>query len=81
MDSDRVLVLDKGELVEFDKPSVLLQNPKGIFTRMVEATGPASAAYLRRIANGELSVLDAIPEEVIEESNEIEQSKPTLIEK
>lgn len=31
MDYDRVLVLDHGLVAEFDSPSALLQNPKGIF--------------------------------------------------
>jgi ATP-binding cassette, subfamily C (CFTR/MRP), member 1 len=60
MDSDRVLVLDKGEIKEFDSPKVLLQSSDGIFTGMVEATGPSSAEHLRKIANGELSVVENI---------------------
>jgi len=70
MDSDRVMVLNAGEIAEFDKPAKLLDNPKGLFTSMVNATGPASAKYLGRLARGEVSVLDAIPEEVLEESGE-----------
>jgi len=35
MDSDRILVLDKGRLKEYDSPQVLLQNPNGAFTLMV----------------------------------------------
>jgi ABC-type proline/glycine betaine transport system ATPase subunit len=60
MDSDRVMVLDKGELMEFDTPRNLLENPKSIFASMVAATGPATAAYLRQVAFGEKSVLDSI---------------------
>lgn len=63
MDSDRVMVLDKGEIREFDSPKKLLENPQGIFTGMVEATGPSSAEHLRKIANGELSVVEAIVQE------------------
>lgn len=64
MDSDRVLVLDKGEIREFDSPKKLLENKKGIFFGMVEATGPSSAIHLHKIANGELSVIDVIQKDV-----------------
>jgi ABC-type multidrug transport system fused ATPase/permease subunit len=60
MDYDKVLVLDKGKLAEFDTPKNLLANPDGIFTSMVEATGPGSAEHLRKIANGELTVADSL---------------------
>jgi ABC-type multidrug transport system fused ATPase/permease subunit len=63
MDYDRVLVLDKGMLAEYDSPKNLLSNPKGIFTSMVEATGPGSAEHLRMIANGEMTVVEALREE------------------
>jgi len=59
MDSSRVLVLDKGKVAEYDQPKNLLEQ-NGIFTGMVEATGSASAGYLRKIANGELNVIEAI---------------------
>lgn len=29
--SDKILVLDKGEIVEYDSPNVLLQNPNSFF--------------------------------------------------
>ncbi|XP_074658407.1 ATP-binding cassette sub-family C member 5-like isoform X2 [Tubulanus polymorphus] len=35
---DRVLVLKKGKVVEFDKPSTLLSNPKSVFSNMWEAS-------------------------------------------
>ncbi len=35
LDSDRVMVLDKGHLVEFDSPAVLLQNPSSFFYGLV----------------------------------------------
>lgn len=39
MDSDRVLVMDGGEVVEYDKPSELLRNETGIFRKLVEQSG------------------------------------------
>eukprot|EP01006_Ploeotia_vitrea_P051168 TRINITY_DN67532_c5_g1_i1.p1 TRINITY_DN67532_c5_g1~~TRINITY_DN67532_c5_g1_i1.p1 ORF type:complete len:1552 (+),score=907.50 TRINITY_DN67532_c5_g1_i1:416-4657(+) len=50
IDSDRILVLDKGSVAEFDHPGVLLSKPDSIFSGMVDQTGAASAPQLRRIA-------------------------------
>eukprot|EP01122_Echinamoeba_exundans_P001098 TRINITY_DN1103_c0_g2_i1.p1 TRINITY_DN1103_c0_g2~~TRINITY_DN1103_c0_g2_i1.p1 ORF type:complete len:1401 (+),score=489.68 TRINITY_DN1103_c0_g2_i1:230-4432(+) len=60
MDYDRIMVLDKGKLVEFDTPKNLLDDKTTIFYSMVEATGEASAEHLRRIARGELSVVETL---------------------
>jgi len=62
MDADKVIVLDKGEVVEYDSPKKLLES-KGIFAGMVAATGPSSAEYLRKIAFGEISAIAALEEE------------------
>lgn len=35
MDSDRVLVMDAGKAMEFDKPSALLENPNSMFSQLV----------------------------------------------
>jgi ATP-binding cassette subfamily C (CFTR/MRP) protein 4 len=40
IDMDRVLVLDKGRVVEFDEPYILLRNITGTFYSMVRQTGP-----------------------------------------
>ncbi|XP_022093741.1 multidrug resistance-associated protein 5-like [Acanthaster planci] len=37
LDSDRVLVMDDGEIAEFDKPASLLANPNSKFFKMMEA--------------------------------------------
>ena len=40
IDYDRILVLDKGRVVEFGSPIDLIENsPVGVFKRMVEETG------------------------------------------
>jgi len=76
MDSSRVLVLDKGKVAEYDQPKNLLEQ-NGIFTGMVEATGSASAGYLRKIANGELNVIEAI--DVIQSVDKQQQQPPSEV--
>ncbi|CAG8768883.1 7357_t:CDS:2, partial [Cetraspora pellucida] len=39
IDSDRILVLDKGEIVEFDTPRNLLMNPQSLFSQLCEQDG------------------------------------------
>lgn len=49
MDSDKVLVMNFGEAVEFNHPHVLLEN-NGIFTQMVQQTGTTMAEHLKTVA-------------------------------
>ncbi|XP_076634046.1 putative multidrug resistance-associated protein lethal(2)03659 [Colletes latitarsis] len=50
MDSDRILVMDAGSVVEFDAPHVLLQKNTGYLTKMVNETGSAMAEALKEVA-------------------------------
>ncbi|KAM3966608.1 ATP-binding cassette subfamily C member 4 isoform 1-T1 [Aphomia sociella] len=50
MDSDRVMVMDSGKLVEFDHPYNLLNKPDGYFTKMVKETSEKMSAQLYQIA-------------------------------
>lgn len=50
MDSDRVMVMDTGRLVEFDHPYKLLTNPEGHFTKMVKETGEKMSSQLFEVA-------------------------------
>eukprot|EP00056_Hartaetosiga_gracilis_P007440 m.108366 g.108366 ORF g.108366 m.108366 type:complete len:1405 (-) comp12705_c0_seq1:157-4371(-) len=42
MDSDRILVMDNGEVAEFDHPQILLHRDDSIFADMLESTGVAA---------------------------------------
>eukprot|EP00912_Choanoflagellata_sp_UC4_P001316 UC4_evm2s808 len=50
IDYDQILVLDKGEVVEFDTPSTLLDTQDGYFKKMVDAMGEKTAKKLREKA-------------------------------
>ncbi|KAJ3129395.1 Multidrug resistance-associated protein 4 [Nowakowskiella sp. JEL0407] len=51
IESDRVLVMDAGKVLEFDDPSVLLENPEGSFRNLVDQTGEATAKKLKEVAD------------------------------
>ena len=65
MDSNRIMVMDKGELKEFDSPRKLLSNPTGLFSGLVRDTGPANAEYLRKLAFAVTSEQEKSEPEVI----------------
>lgn len=50
IDADRVLVMDKGRVVEFDAPHVLLERSDSAFTGMVRETGAVAEQELREAA-------------------------------
>lgn len=50
IDSDRILVLDAGKITAYDDPYTLLQDPDGIFYKMVQQTGKQEAAALLELA-------------------------------
>jgi ATP-binding cassette subfamily C (CFTR/MRP) protein 4 len=50
MDSDKVLVMDAGKMVEFDHPHILLKIKDGFLYKMVEKTGRDTANFLHSIA-------------------------------
>ncbi|XP_029302439.1 multidrug resistance-associated protein 4-like isoform X1 [Cottoperca gobio] len=50
VDSDRILVLDAGKIHAYDTPYALLQDPEGIFYKMVLQTGKQEAAALLEAA-------------------------------
>lgn len=50
MDCDKILVLDHGNLQEYDHPHILLQNPNGKLNNFIMHTGNANQKYLREVA-------------------------------
>lgn len=50
IDSDRVIVMDAGHIVEFDEPHNLLQNECGTFYGMVKALGDHELNRLAQLA-------------------------------
>ena len=54
MDSDKILVLDDGRVVEFDTPSKLLENSEGHLSQMVNQSGSRVKKKLVQMAHGEL---------------------------
>lgn len=35
LDSDRVMVMENGQIIEFDSPQRLIENPQSTFSRLV----------------------------------------------
>lgn len=51
IDADKILVMDDGEVSEYDRPYILLNNPDtGLFSSTVDQTGPAVVSLLRTLA-------------------------------
>ncbi|XP_068657301.1 ABC transporter C family member 2-like [Aristolochia californica] len=53
IDCDRVVLLDAGQVQEFDTPEELLSNEASAFSKMVRSTGAANAQYLRSLVVGD----------------------------
>ncbi|XP_020554194.1 ABC transporter C family member 12-like isoform X1 [Sesamum indicum] len=52
IDSDQILVLNSGQVIEYNTPKVLLRNKASAFSKMVQSTGPANAQYLQGLIEG-----------------------------
>lgn len=50
IDFDRIIVMDKGRVAEFDTPANLLRNKDGMFADLVRKTGEENAARLQKAA-------------------------------
>ncbi|XP_023553923.1 ABC transporter C family member 2-like isoform X2 [Cucurbita pepo subsp. pepo] len=49
IDCDRMLVLEAGQVLEYNTPKQLLSNEQSAFSKMVRSTGAANAQYLRTL--------------------------------
>lgn len=79
MDSDRVMVLDAGRLKEFDAPYILLGNPRGIFSQLVEQTGAVEARRLYEIARDTYhNKRPAIPETETDDNDSAPHKQPEV---
>lgn len=61
IDCDRVLVLDKGVVMENDTPANLVEREGSRFNGLLQATGAASARHLRRLATSNASSRPLVP--------------------
>ncbi|KAJ3300679.1 hypothetical protein HDU76_006039, partial [Blyttiomyces sp. JEL0837] len=59
IDYDRVLVMDNGNIAEYDAPAVLLNNSESKFAAMVAETGGANAEMLKNLSVEALAVSEA----------------------
>ncbi|RXW13458.1 hypothetical protein EST38_g12398 [Candolleomyces aberdarensis] len=50
IDYDRVMLLDQGRIIEFDKPSTLLSDSSSHFYALCKATGKEEFAHLQTMA-------------------------------
>lgn len=76
LDSDRVLVLDNGSIMEYDRPGTLLRRPTSLFNRLVQDSHQSlakSAAIMTQFHesfksshNDSLSNLESITEELFD---------------
>ncbi|CAF0932791.1 unnamed protein product, partial [Adineta ricciae] len=51
IDSDRILVLGNGHVLEFDTPQALVSNERSHLNSLIEQTGSKEANYLRMLIN------------------------------
>ncbi len=79
IDSDQILVLDAGRLIEFGAPFELLRRPDGAFTGLVEQTGKRMAQKLVSIATETFYGLQYREEAVEDEEDEEDEEETAEI--
>jgi len=77
MDSDRVMVIESGRIVEFDEPIELLQNGSGYFRKLVDQAGRNEANRLESLAEEakQLRKLSDMQQELSYPGCQIQKSK------
>lgn len=77
--------MNEGVVAEYDTPAKLLENPNGVFTKLVEETGTANARILKHCAKHGLKKSIASMENMVIDDDKIEdkieQPKETVIKK
>ncbi|XP_049801524.1 ATP-binding cassette sub-family C member 4-like [Schistocerca nitens] len=79
MDSDKVLVMDAGTVVEYDHPHILMKNLDGFLSNLVAETGTAMAEQLRNIAEKSYTTLTVVEEETKGEDDDEEGEQVTRL--
>jgi ABC-type multidrug transport system fused ATPase/permease subunit len=64
IDSDRILVMDAGRVVEFASPTELLESESGVFAQLCRQSGSASFSTLRAAALRHSALIAALESEV-----------------
>ena len=64
MESDKILVMDAGKVVEFAHPLALLKRPDGYFTSLLTQTGQETYNKLKRIAEDRANILGKNPNDI-----------------
>ncbi|CAF0980830.1 unnamed protein product [Rotaria sp. Silwood1] len=78
IDNDRIMVLNNGELVEFDTPSALLSNPNSYFVSLVDQTGSAEAKYLRTLVNRKNKKIKLIRQQAFDNDDDDDELTSTI---
>ncbi|KAG0022642.1 hypothetical protein BGZ80_011587 [Entomortierella chlamydospora] len=76
IESDKVLVMDGGVVAEFGEPYKLLQNPDGVFARLVSHTGEAASKKLAMTAKDAHNTRER--GQVLEEENRASGSEDAI---
>jgi hypothetical protein len=59
--SDKILTMAQGQVTEFADPNTLLSEPRSMFNKLVEDTGPIASAALRAMAAAGPNDTAAVP--------------------
>ncbi|GAA5837596.1 hypothetical protein JCM11251_002021 [Rhodosporidiobolus azoricus] len=76
IDFDRILLLDKGRLIEYDSPAKLLEDPSSRFYALCRAAGKKEFAILKKMSKGKARVTHK-PRKLVRRSTTSRTVKPT----
>lgn len=81
IDSDRILVLDAGNIVEFDTPANLLKRTHSVFANLVKETGPKTSEFLHKIVFGEINYEEKLQKEAAKSTQILKKETETALTK